>query len=154
LRGVTAYTGGVSSRQTRSSAVLATILILASALGGCSTLGLPFGPELAAAPQTVGTVPVKATLNDSVDPSDWQIVQRTVAAVPPDQTRIVEWSNPATGSTGSATAIAGAVGGSCRPFATTVSDPHGIRSYSGQLCRQSNGHWQLKSVSAADALFS
>jgi len=126
----------------------------AFALGGCSTLGLPFGPELADAPQTVGSIPVSATLTDSVNPSDWEAVRRAMAAVPADKSQTVEWTNPGTGSTGTAMAIAGSVGAACRPFATTVSDPRGVRRYSGQVCRQTPGQWQLESVSADDALFS
>ena len=153
MRGVAAYSERLPRRQTVRLLGAVAMIALAGALGGCSTLGLPFGAELADT-QAVGSISVNATLTDSVNPSDWEAVRRTVAAVPASQSKTVAWTNPRTGSSGTAIAIAGAAGATCRPFATTVSDPRGVRRYSGQLCRSSEGQWQVKSVAADDAFFS
>jgi surface antigen len=134
--------------------VIVALALCGMALGGCSTLGLPFGSEAAVDTTTVGSIPVSAKLSDSVNPSDWETIQRTVAAVPSNQSQTVEWTNSRTGSTGTVIALAASGNASCRAFATTISDPRGVRRYSGQVCRQLAGQWRLKSVSADDALFS
>ena len=155
MGGVTPYHGGLRQRLRRRSPGVAALIGLAIGLAGCSPFGLPFGPDAGGVSnEVVGSIPVHATLSDSVDPSDWEAVRRTIAAVPQNQSQTVNWSNPDTGSTGAVTALAAAAGASCRPFATTVSDPHGVRRYSGQVCRQIDGRWRLKSIAADDALFS
>jgi surface antigen len=154
LRGASAYIQRSAGRQTGRGGALAAAAVLALALAGCSTLGLPFGPERAVDTRTVGAIPVNATSVDTVDPSDWETVRRSLAAVAVDKTITVEWANPDTGSTGTVTAIPVAGANSCRAFATTVSDPHGIRRYSGQLCRLSDGRWQIARISPVDAHFS
>jgi surface antigen len=155
LGGVDAYNGSGGRQHLSRTAGVAGLILIGLALGGCSSLGLPFGPRAAGVSyETVGSIPVSAKLNDSVDPSDWEAIRRTVAAVPPNQAKTLDWSNPDTRSTGAVIALAAKDGSSCRAFATTVSDAKGVRRYSGQLCRQPDGRWQLRAVAPDDALFS
>jgi surface antigen len=83
------------------------------------------------------------------------MVRKTVSTVPVDQQQTVEWNNPGTGSNGAVTVaeVPGQVA-LCRPFSTTVSDPHGVRRYRGQACRETDGRWQLQGISADDARLS
>jgi surface antigen len=129
--------------------------MLGAGLAGCSAFGLPFGPDLSTrvSNETTGAIPVSLSVPENVSPSDWETVRNTVAAIPVDRAGTVEWTNPATGSTGSLTAVlVGTVQKAamiCRQFSTTVSDPHGIRRYRGQACR-SDGRWDLSGVAPDD----
>lgn len=96
---------------------------------------------------------VRATVADSVDPSDWEAVRRTLAGIGAEALD-QGWKNPQTGSSGTVTALAAerGSGGLCRSFATTVNDYRGIRRYRGEACRGGDGGWQLSGIIPEDSL--
>jgi hypothetical protein len=155
VRGASPYTGRAKARHTaRQSPWIAAALALT--VTGCSTLGLPFGPDLQrVSTDATGAIPVSFKLAETVAPSDWEIVRNTISTVPIDKQQTVEWNNAATGSNGALTVaeVPGRVA-LCRSFSTTVSDAHGVRGYRGQACRESDGRWQLQGISADDAKLS
>ena len=166
-RGVCSVSSGPSysdagwRRQSARLTRLAALALLGASLAGCSAIGLPAG-ELAAnrAPAVSGSARLLASVrvSDSVDPSDWETVRRTVAAVPAGETTDDrDWTNPDTGSAGTISALDAAAdkrGSLCRAFATTVNDIHGIRRYRGEACKRSDGRWQLFGMTSDDASLS
>lgn len=150
----TPYTGAVKARQI----ALAAVLVAASGLTGCASFHLPFGPQLSrVSMETTAAIPAKGASIATVDPSDWETVRTTIAAMPTGQAKTQEWANPKTRSTGSvsvAVAQDGKLIAICRNFAATVSDAHGVRLYRGQACREITGRWQLKGVTADDTVLS
>lgn len=141
------YTGAGDRRQPLA---LATLLVAAVALAGCSSLG-ERGPgrlsARAAEPETAVT---------RVDPSDWETIRRTVAAASDAASHSLPWRNPDTGSNGTIALLPAITksGSLCRAFATTVSDPSGIHRYGGEACLRTDGRWQLRGITADDVLVS
>jgi surface antigen len=128
----------------------------AAGLSGCASLGLPFGPDNASpSPETTAAIASGTSAADSVAASDWDTVRKTIAALPAGQVKPVQWTNPATGSTGTVVAAERPAGkANCRPFSTTVSDARGVRRYRGQACHSTDGSWQLVALAADDSLLS
>jgi surface antigen len=154
----TPYTGAAKARQIARPVALLVLALTSAALAGCSTLALPFGPQIVrVSMETTAAIPAKGSTIDAVDASDWEVVRRTVASIPASDTRTLDWTNPATRSSGSVTVAAAPdvkTVTACRPFATTVSDSRGIRRYRGEACREIGGRWLLTGVSADDAVLS
>jgi surface antigen len=89
------------------------------------------------------------------DPSDWETIRRALAsALDAGNAKEIDWSNPDTGSFGVVTASTASGNAECRPFDTTMSDVRGVRRYSGEVCKMTNGRWALRSVRPADATLS
>jgi surface antigen len=151
---LTPYTGAAKARQI----VLAALLAATSGLAGCASFHLPFGPQLSrVSMETTAAIPANGASIVSVDPSDWETVRTTIAAIPTGQAKTQEWANLKTRSTGSvsvAVAQDGRLIAVCRNFAATVSDAHGVRLYRGQACREITGRWQLKGVTGDDTVLS
>lgn len=153
------YTGPSRPRQSPLMGAIA-VAAVALSLGGCASVGLPFGEASLAAVsgETTGSLPVKADVVSQVDSSDWEAVRRAVASVSQDrEASRIEWSNPDTGSTGTVATLDQPIDGNgalCRPFATTVSDVRGVRRYRGEACLRADGRWQLHGMIADDAQFS
>jgi len=148
------YIGGGEQRQSPILAAVA-VAALGIALGGCSSMGMPLG-EAGGSYERTGAIAVGAVVTDSVDPSDWEAVRRTVARVPADMLADrVEWSNPATGSTGTVAMSepSNDRGGKlCRPLSATINDIRGVRRYRGDACRGADGVWRLYGMTADDAI--
>jgi surface antigen len=131
-------------------------------LSGCASsgiAGLTLPPQLLkVSAETVGSVPSPSSAAvATVDASDWEAVRRAIATIPADQAKSLEWSNPDTRSTGAVSVAVAAepeAATACRSFATTVSDARGVRRFRGQACREVDGRWQLRGVSADDATLS
>ena len=135
----------------RAAGALALVLI-AAVPAGCARLGLPVGGAQTDPTVTNGTRPATAAL---ADPSDWEAIRRALAtSLDKGDASHVEWTNPDTGSFGIVTATASATGAACRAFDTTMSDLRGVRRYSGEACKLSNGRWSLRSIKPADAALS
>lgn len=156
----TSYTGVGPKRQSPGLAKAVAIALLAAALGGCSSVGVPFGEgksgRLAAQKPRAQTVQTAANVIDQVDPSDWETIRRTVAAASETASHSLTWRNPDTGSNG-AIAVLPAIskaGSLCRSFAATVNDIRGIHRYGGEACLRTDGRWQLLAVTADDSLIS
>ena len=157
------FTRGTSysaaSRLRKCGAPIGTLSMpaLALILGGCASIGIPLGDFNRTAAQTASAgshaVPASLTISDAVEASDWEVVRRTIAGVPVDDSGRFDWNNPDTKSSGNVTVLALAANSgaaACRPFATTINDARGIRGYRGEACRRADGRWQLSGVSADD----
>jgi len=151
VSGASSYSGGQNRRQTARPGGIA-VAAFAAGLASCSSLGLPFGPDVT----TISAIPAVISAADVVAPSDWETVRKTIATIPSGQTKTVQWSNGTTGSTGALTVlgVTAVPPATCRPFSTTVSDPRGVRRYRGRACRQGDGGWQLVGLVADDTLLS
>ena len=128
---------------------------LALIVGGCASIGIgEFNRSTGlTVPMGARAVPASLTTSETVDASDWEVVRRTIAGIPVNDSGRFDWTNPDTKSSGNVTILAVAAGRSataCRPFATTINDVRGIRGYRGEACQRSNGGWQLSGVSADD----
>lgn len=154
------------SGRASAAARIAAFLLLAAALGGCARAGLPIG-----VPDTDRTItgsirpakpapaaPAVAVVSSYADPSDWEALRRALAvSLDKGDAGNVEWTNPDTGSSGVASATQPAVKGGvapCRPFDTTMSDVRGVRRYSGEACKMTNGRWSLRGIRPADSTLS
>lgn len=145
------YIGGRRFRQSRSISALIAVAILSLSLCACAGMGLPF--EAAATGQRPGAALVSARVSDGVDPSDWEMVRRTLAtAVASTADGSHNWTNPATGSAGTVTALAASENQDCRSFAATVHDLRGVRGYRGEACSAANGGVKLSGVVADDGV--
>jgi hypothetical protein len=145
------YIGGRRFRQSRPIFPLITVTILSLSLGACAGMGLPF--EQGASGQRAGAVLASARVSDRVDPSDWEMVRRTIAAAPAGNIESSQnWSNPATGSAGTVTTLAAGENPNCRSFAATVHDLRGVRGYRGEACAAANGGVKLSGVAADDGV--
>jgi len=154
MSSASSYSGGENRRQIgRPQTGLAAALV--AILAGCSSLSLPFGPDIGIA-DTTGAIAVNGGAVDAVAPSDWETVRRTIAAAPPGQAKTMQWMNPATVSTGALTLVPATTAAKfdCRAFSTTISDPRGVRRYRGRACRQGDADWQLTGLAADDTLLS
>lgn len=139
------YTRRTGERQSLPYFRAAAIGGLLLATAACSVTGID--------PAHTGSV-VRASVADSVDPSDWEAVRRTLAGIGTEALAHA-WQNPKTGSSGTITATAAEPGtsGFCRAFATTVADYRGIRRYRGEACQGGDGGWQLGGIMPEDSQF-
>jgi surface antigen len=102
----------------------------------------------------IQTGSINASVTDAVDPSDWETMRQTVAAIDPAESGPARvWKNPQTGTSGTLTAEKAEPrsGGLCRAFATTVNDLRGVRRYRGEACLRPGGDWQLTGISPDDS---
>lgn len=154
------YTGDGNRRQSSSLARKLGVAVLMLALGGCAGMGLPFGEagagRMAKAQSPAKAMLASATVVDRVDPSDWETIRRTIAGASEAASHRLDWLNPDTGSNGTIAVLpAISKGGSlCRSFASTISDPRGVRRYGGDACLGTDGRWQLTGITADDVLIS
>jgi surface antigen len=143
-------------RATSRAGVTVACLIAGIALSGCARMGMPVGVPDTDRTFTNSVNSVRpATAVALADPSDWETIRRALAsALDAGSSGQIDWSNPDTGSFGVIVAAAAANGAGCRPFDTTMSDVRGVRRYSGEVCKMTNGRWALRSVRPADAALS
>lgn len=144
-------------RATSRARAVAVGLLAGLMLAGCARLGMPVGvPDTDRA--TTGSIRPASAARTGValaDPSDWETIRRALAtALDSGSTAEIDWSNPDTGSFGVITASASSSNSDCRPFDATMSDVRGVRRYSGEICKMTNGRWALRSVRPADAALS
>src|ERR1051326_3645733 len=151
VSGASSYSGGQNRRQTARPSGIA-VAAFAAGLASCSSLGLPFGPDVG----TTSAIPTVVSAADLVAPSDWETVRKTIATIPSGQTKTVQWSNGTTGSTGALTVlgVTAVPPATCRPFSTTVSDPRGVRRYGGRARCPGGGGWQTAGAGAGATRFS
>ncbi|MCB1501188.1 MAG: hypothetical protein KDK07_15610 [Bauldia sp.] len=136
------YTARRDQRQSLPYFRATVVAGFALAGAGCSAATID--------PIRTGSV-IQTTVADNVDPSDWETVRRTLAELGGDAFDQA-WRNPATGSSGTLTAMAPAPRGAelCRSFATTVADYRGIRRYRGEACSAAGADWRLTGVVPED----
>lgn len=147
--------------RSRRSLTATTAILLTGLLAGCGQIGIPLGAPSSEITGSIGTpqkTDLRAATTPSVDPSDWEAVRRAVAAaLASGKDGPTDWENPDTGSSGTITSTVALADGkedNCRLFATTLNDYRGVRRFRGQICRRTNGVWQLVSVTPDDAALS
>lgn len=138
------YTHRAGERQSLPYFRAAVLGGLALAAAGCTATAID--------PVHTGSL-VRATVADSVDPSDWEAVRRTIAGIG-GEAFDQAWKNPKTGSSGTVMAEAPEprADGVCRAFATTVNDLRGVRRYRGEACQDGNEGWRLTGIVPEDSL--
>lgn len=142
-------------RATRGAGFAAACLTVGLALTGCARLGMPVGVPETDNMATGSIRPAATAAVALADPSDWETIRRALAsAIDSGNSASIDWSNPDTGSFGVITASNAANGAGCHSFDTTMSDVRGVRRYSGEVCKMTNGRWALRSVKPADAALS
>jgi surface antigen len=143
-------------------AAAAGLVILASGLlAGCGSIGFPSAVSRTnAAPvathETTASI-VRAAY--TADPSDWETVRAKLseAFTGAKDGRIVDWSNPTTGSSGTlapTTTRPTRASSGCREFVATIGDFRGVRRYQGDACRDRTGEWRLLGITPEDATLS
>lgn len=118
-------------------------IVLASALAGCTTMGLPFGPEEPEIDTASTAGPALHAAASGLATSDLSAIGSALAA---SESGPVRWSNPESGSQGSVTnitTVARLGDDPCRTFDTTVNAVDGVRAMHGIACRQSDGNWMV-----------
>jgi len=81
---------------------------------------------------------------NGIGSEDAEIIKTTVASA--DESGLLAWQNPETGSKGTITAIdnfIGENGNQCKKFQTTVDSFMGISLYNGETCELKPGFWAL-----------
>jgi hypothetical protein len=96
------------------------------------------------APATTGSIAPPVQVEQPLPPrlpySDAAKIGQTAARSLWDETGGPgEWLNAATGSSGTVEKSPSEASGSCRPFQTIVTSIGGVHSYSGRVCKESNG---------------
>ncbi len=149
------YIGGGRQRQSPPFMRPAAIALLASMLGGCAGLGMPFSETASRDIMSTGSIQkVSAKAGGPTSQSDWEAVRTTVAKAMESKAESLAWSNPSTGSSGALSILntpTATNDANCRNFATTMNDMRGIRRYRGEACRMGNDRWQLFGVLADDS---
>jgi len=131
-------------------ALLATLVVTAMALAGCSTIMMPlngWSSSQATPPAdelTTGSIGgAKAPAPDS----DAEMVRRTVeTAVRTAGSAQLAWTNPTSGNSGTVSELVEARaknGAPCRDFATTLATIQGISLWRGRACQGYSGPWDL-----------
>lgn len=124
-------------------AALALVAMLAT---GCA-VNKPFA-ALESDPEIVTSSVTKPVQAEGVDPRDAETIKMAVAQAQSagEDSHLLAWSNPETGSSGTITAIdqfVGSHGQSCKKFRTTVDSFMGISLYNGETCELKKGLWVL-----------
>ncbi|MEP1444284.1 MAG: RT0821/Lpp0805 family surface protein [Hyphomicrobiales bacterium] len=133
------------------------VLCSAISLAGCSITG--FGPEVDEVSTTasVRSVDTTASLQDTVDPSDWDKVREVMSTVLVSQPagKTLPWENTVTGTIGTIVPmglVSGDNGTICRKFSTTINGIGGILQYRGDACKPHNGPLELKDLEPHNAV--
>ena len=124
-------------------AALALMAVLAT---GCA-VNKPFA-DVERDPEIITGSVTKPVEAEGVDPRDAETIKMAVAQAQSssENSHLLAWSNPETGSSGTITAIdqfVGSHGQSCKKFRTTVDSFMGISLYNGETCELKKGLWVL-----------
>jgi len=108
-----------------------------------------------AAGSITGSVAPSATapLAAAGDHGDWEVIRTTVAAaLAQPATARLEWTNHASGNSGTITELAPSAvkGHDCRSFASTIAAVDGVRLYHAEICRSVMNTWEFSKIAAAD----
>ena len=125
---------------------MAGLVLVAVLATGCA-VNKPFA-ALESDPAIITSSVTKPIEAEGVDPRDAETIKMAVAEAQSEGTasRLLAWSNPETGSSGTITAIdqfVGSHGQSCKKFRTTVDSFMGISLYNGETCELKKGLWVL-----------
>ena len=161
--GSASYTGSGAARQTTGPqsrpASLATLVVVAGMLAGCSTIMMPLsgwtssqnGPP----PDELVTGSIrKGGPTPPAPDSDGEVVRRTIEAVRPGGPAQIPWSNPASGNSGTIADVVEAKaknGAPCRDFTSTLTTIEGVALYRGRACLGYTGPWDLVEFAPAEA---
>lgn len=134
---------GKRSTVSRIATVVISLSLLAS---GCAVNGNSL-PEVESSSDLItGSVSEKVQ-PEGVAKSDSEIIKYAVAEnVSATSNAPIQWTNPATGSSGAVVSIdqfTGKHGQNCKGFKTSVSNFAGIAFYNGETCKVEAGQWVL-----------
>ena len=136
-----------------SLAVICSIM----GLSGCSITG--FGPDVDSSSTTASTTTLEptASLQETVDPSDWDKVREVMDTVLVSEPagKTLPWENTVTGTIGTIVPmglVSGDNGTICRRFSTTINGIGGILQYRGDACKPQNGPLELKDLEPHNAV--
>jgi surface antigen len=91
----------------------------------------------------------------AADPeSDGEVIRRAVETASPIATARIEWTNPASGNSGTISELVEGKarnGAPCRAFATTLTTIEGVALYRGRACQGYTGPWDLVEFGPATA---
>lgn len=126
------------------------VVLSACAISGSNVAGLESSASL-----VTGSVAQPAA-NAGIARTDAEIIKSVVASADLDapSSLLLAWRNPATGSSGTITAInsfLGKHGQNCRGFKTTVATFMGIAFYNGEACQISAKEWVLSWFRRSDS---
>ncbi len=165
------YHRTVVRQLARGVAAMALVTALGGSLCGCAGIHLlgdtsasTSSPAASAAVDSVdmpaagaitGAVSSNKPLDyDSSDHSDWDLIRSTVASsLASPSTAHIEWTNPATGNSGTVSDLAPsgtAKGRDCRSFASTIAAVDGVRLYHAEICKSVMNTWEFSKIAAAD----
>ena len=125
---------------------MAGLVLVAVLATGCA-VNKPFA-ALESDPAIITSSVTKPIEAEGVDPRDAETIKMAVAQAQSggEDSHLLAWSNPETGSSGTITAIdqfVGSHGQSCKKFRTTVDSFMGISLYNGETCELKKGLWVL-----------
>lgn len=126
-------------------------LALAGLLAGCTTMGLPFGPDEADVDTASTTGPAIYAARSGLATSDLTAIGSALSLTDKGPLR---WSNPESGAQGSLTnivTVARLGDDPCRTFDTTVNAVDGVRAMHGIACRQTDGRWMVAGLAPLGA---
>ena len=151
--GSASYTALGAPRQTRvsqsRSASIAVLVAATAMLGGCSTIMMPLNGWTSSQPAPPADEIVTGSIRKpvAVDPeSDGEVIRRAVVSATPSAAARIEWTNPASGNSGTISELVEAKarnGAPCRAFATTLTTIEGVALYRGRTCQGYAGPWDL-----------
>ncbi|WP_333821995.1 RT0821/Lpp0805 family surface protein [Pinisolibacter sp.] len=151
--GTASYTAPGAPRQTRAaqsrSASIAVLLMVSSMLGGCSTIMMPLNAWTSSQNGPPADEIVTGSIRKPVAPDpegDGEVIRRAVETAAPSVAAKIEWTNPASGNSGTISDLVEAKarnGAPCREFATTLTTIEGVALYRGRACQGYAGPWDL-----------
>ena len=152
--GRASYTALGAARQTRRPqsrpASIAALALVTTMLAGCSTIMMPLSGWTSSQNGPPADEIVTGSIRKPVaaDPAgDGEVIRRTVESASRSGTPAkLEWSNPATGNSGTISDIVEAKarnGAPCRDFATTLTTIEGVSLHRGRVCQGYLGPWDL-----------
>jgi hypothetical protein len=139
---------------------IALALAAALAAGGCAGLSIPVGELASEGPAITGSTDaawgLPGPLPASLAPSDAAAIAEAArhALAAESGPAVGDWTNAATGSSGTLAALGAAAevdGETCRTFAATVTSVRGVHLYACRACRTADGRVGIRSIEAAGA---
>lgn len=117
-------------------------------VSGCASIGL--GSDLAVDNTATGSIASSSILLAGIDPSDWQIILDKISNLESDtleqSDEKIAWNNPQTGSKGHISQIKGyhsVMQEECRSFKSSMHRVTGVENVKGEICKGTNGAWQI-----------
>lgn len=139
---------------------IAAALAAALTAGGCAGLSIPLGELTSDAPAITGSSstawPLPTALPASLSAADATAISQAARhAIAGDGGEVPgDWTNAATGSSGSLVALGAARADGtaiCRTYASTVNSIRGVHRFICEICRTADGQVAIRSIEADGA---